>query len=125
VTWLPWLIVGLAAFEAGYMLFDGVRALVVGDYITPKSGAYAGRLGPWANLVKAVGIEPRSRLMKWIFVTYGAAWLAIAVAFVLGLPWAWVAMLIAAIGSLWYLVVGTVTSVVIITLLMVTAPSVI
>jgi hypothetical protein len=43
--------------------YDGSRALIVGDYVTPKSGAYAGQLGPWAKLVAAVGIEPRSTVM--------------------------------------------------------------
>jgi len=37
----------LAAVEAGWMLFDGSRALIVGDYVTAKSGPYAGQLGPW------------------------------------------------------------------------------
>ena len=28
-------------------------ALVKGDYVTPKSGPYAGQLGPWSNVVSA------------------------------------------------------------------------
>ena len=100
------------------MLVDGSHALVRGDYITPKSGAYAGRLGPWAALVRAVGIEPRSSVMKWIFVGYGLVWLAIVVAFLAEAPWGWAAMLAAAIGSLWYLVVGSATSAVVVILLL-------
>ena len=83
-VWIPALLI---AFTAGWMLFDGTRALLVGDYVTAKSGEYAGRLGPWAGLVSAIGIEPRSTLMKSIFVAYGLAGLAAAVCLLLGLPW--------------------------------------
>ena len=67
MAWLKWIIVLLAVTEAGWMTFDGLRALVVGDYVTPKTGEWAGQLGPWSRLVSAVGIEPRSTLMKCIF----------------------------------------------------------
>ena len=66
MSWKDWVIVILVAFTAGWMLFDGTRALIVGDYVTPASGEYAGQLGPWSNLVKADGIEPLSTLMKLI-----------------------------------------------------------
>jgi hypothetical protein len=46
MDWKNWIIVLLVAFTAGWMLFDGTRALIVGDYVTPKTGKYAGRLGP-------------------------------------------------------------------------------
>jgi len=63
VGWLRWVAAALAASEAGYMVVDGLRALLVGDFVTPKSGPYVGRLGPWAELVSAIGIAPRSALM--------------------------------------------------------------
>ncbi len=53
----------LAALEAGWMMFDGMRALIVGDYVTPKKGPYAGQLGPWSKLVSAIGLAPRSTLI--------------------------------------------------------------
>lgn len=77
-----WLVVALASVEAAYMVFDGVHALTRGDYVTPMTGEYAGQLGPWAGIVTAVGVDPRSVPMKWLFVVYGVAWLAIIVAFV-------------------------------------------
>ena len=107
---LRWTIVALAALVAGWMVFDGSRALIAGDYVTPSSGEYAGRLGPWADVVSALGIEPRSTGMKLFFVAYGLAWLAIVVAFVRRRAWASKAMAIAAAGSLWYLAIGTVAS---------------
>ncbi len=36
--WAGWIVVVLALFVAGWFAFEGARALVVGDYITPKSG---------------------------------------------------------------------------------------
>ncbi len=115
--WSGWIVVGLALFVGGWFAFEGARALVVGDYITPKSGQHAGQLGPWSKVVSAVGIEPRSTLMKSIFVAYGILWLAAIVCFILKLHWAWWAMLIAAGGSLWYLPFGTLLGIVQIILL--------
>ena len=116
---LEWILVAIALTEAAWMAFDGARAFVVGDYVTPKTGKYAGQLGPWQLFTSAVGIGPRSGLMKGIFVAYGVGWLAIIGCYVAGAPWAWTAMLIAAIGSLWYLVIGTGCSVLVIILLVV------
>ncbi len=98
--------------EAGWMAFDGGRALVVGDYVTPQSGQYAGQLGPWSKVVSAVGIEPRGTLMKLVFFGYGIIWLAIAAAYLLGADWGWWAALVLAVGALWYLPFGTLLSVV-------------
>jgi hypothetical protein len=107
------LFVALLAFiEAGWMVFDGARALLIGDYVTPRTGPYAGQLGAWSRVVSAVGIAPRSTLMKSIFTAYGALWLAAIAAFLLGRAWGWTAMLLAAVGALWYLPVGTALSVV-------------
>jgi len=120
VNWKDWVIVILVAFTAGWMLFDGTRALIVGDYVTPASGEYAGQLGPWSNLVKAVGIEPRSTLMKLIFVGYGLTALAIAACFVFGMPWARAAMIVVCILGLWFLPIGTVVNAVALILLFLT-----
>lgn len=111
MTWLRVLIVVLALVEASWMSFDGTRALVVGDYVTPRSGAHAGQLGPWHYVVSAVGIPPRSTAMKTLFLVYGVCWFFIVIAFVRGTSWAATGMLIAAVGSLWYLPIGTVFSI--------------
>jgi hypothetical protein len=106
--WLRLIIIYLALSEAGWMALDGSRALIVGDYVTPSSGEYAGQLGPWSRLVSAVGIPPRSTLMKAIFVGYGLIWLLITAAFAFSnAPWTWYAMFLAALFSLWYLPIGT------------------
>lgn len=120
MVWPKVAVVVLAVHVAGWMRFDGTRALVVGDYVTPRTGDHAGQLGPWSHVVAAVGIEPRSTAMKAIFVGYGAAWLCVIAAFVLGAGWAWWGMVIAAAGSLWYLPVGTVIAVLQLVLLLAT-----
>ena len=116
--WTGWIVIILAALTGGWMAFDGTRALVVGDYVTASSGAYASQLGPWSKLVAAVGIEPRSTLMKSIFVVYGLATLVTALCFALGLPWAWWGLLTTAVLGLWYLPIGTVTNLVTLILLL-------
>jgi len=116
--WLGWIVLLLAFIEGGWLAFDGGRALVVGDYVTPKTGRFAGQLGPWANVVSAAGIEPRSTLMKSIHLVLGAAWLGVAAAFAARVGWAWWGMLACAAASLWYLPFGTFLSVVQIVLLL-------
>ncbi len=118
MLWLHWMTIALAITEAGWMAFDGSRALLVGDYITTSRGARAGQLGPWAELVAKAGIEPRSALMRAIFMIYGFVWLRLIICFAMGKPWAWTAMLIAALGSLWYLPIGTAVSSALIILLL-------
>jgi len=94
-----------------FMTFDGVRALLAGDYLTPSSGTYAGQLGPWSDVVAAVGIPPRSTPMKLAFVAFGLAWLVANGAFFRRAP-AGARMLAAiAVLTLWYLPIGTMVSV--------------
>lgn len=63
----------LAILVGAWLVFDGVRALTVGDYVTPSSGTHAGQLGPWSKLFETVGIDPRSTLVKAIHVGTGVA----------------------------------------------------
>ena len=119
MDWKNWIIVILVTFTAGWMLFDGTRALITGDYVTPGTGEYAGQLGPWSKLVKAIGIEPRSTLMKSIFVTYGLVALVVAICFALGLSWSRGTMIIVCILGLWFLPIGTLTNIVALILLLI------
>jgi hypothetical protein len=111
-----WIVAVLAFLEAGWMTFDGLRAHITGSYTSP-GGERAGQLGPWASVVSAVGIDPHSFGMKWTFILYGAVWIVITICFLVGLRWARTAMLVAAIGSLWFLPIGSLLSVVQIVLL--------
>lgn len=105
--WAKWVIATLTVLLSLWMGFDGLRALIVGDYVTPSSGAYAGQLGPWAQLLSQFGLEPRSTGVKIAFVIYALAGLAATVGFMLRLDWGFSAMAAVSIGTLWYLPFGT------------------
>jgi hypothetical protein len=115
---LGWLVLLLAFIEGGWLAFDGGRALVVGDYLTPRSGRFAGQLGPWSKLVSAIGIEPRSTLMKSVHLVLGSTWLIVMACFALRFPWAWWGMLVCAIAAVWYLPFGTMLSLIQVLLLL-------
>jgi hypothetical protein len=117
MLWKKWIVVLLVGFTAGWMFFDGTRALIVGEYVTPTSGEYAGQLGPWANLVRTVGIEPRSALMKSFFVVYGVITLTTLILYLLGNSRARGVLIALCLLGLWYLPVGTVTNMIALTLL--------
>ena len=112
LSWSDWIVISCALIVALWFVTDGTVALVTGDYVTPKSGQYAGQLGPWAKLVGALGIEPRSTAMKLIFVVYGVIWLVVIVGFIFRTDWSWWAMFFAAVLSLWYLPFGTLLGVI-------------
>lgn len=118
MSWKSWIILLLIGFTAAWMLFDGMRALIVGDYVMPTSGDYAAQLGPWSSLVQGIGIEPRSTLMKSVFVLYGAFSLAALAAYLLGYAWARGALIVMCILGLWYLPLGTVMNLIVLALLL-------
>jgi len=95
-------IVLLAALEAGWIAFDGARALVTGDYLKLRVGAYGGSLGEWTRIASALGVPPRSAAAKWALIGYGAAWLSAIYAFARGAGRSWWVMFVAAGGALWY-----------------------
>jgi len=105
--WIRWPVAALAATTAGWMVFDGTRAIVVGDYVTID-----GRLGPWANLVSALGVDPRGTGMKVFFVGYGLCWLAALATYLRYPPVGRRALVVAAGACSWYAVPGTVSSLV-------------
>ena len=114
---MRWLIVALAVISAGWLTFDGLHALVTGDYVTPSSGQHAGQLGPWSKLFEAIGVEPRSFAVKCLHVAVGGVWLVVIGAFAFRVPNAWYLMLAGAIATAWYLPFGTLISLVVIGLL--------
>ena len=116
---IKWVIVILAVVNFGFMTFDGGRALVKGDYIRPKSGEYAGQLGPWSKLVEKIGINPESTTMKVIFLVWGLLGLAITACYALKMSWASNGLLVINILSMWYLVPGTISSTLQIVLLLI------
>ena len=117
--WLKWLVAAIGILIGGWMAFDGSRAFLKGDYVTPREGAYAGQLGPWASVVRSAGLEPRSSAMKTIFIILGTCWLAATIGHVSGARWSWPALVALSILSIWYLPIGTVLAIVQLVLLFV------
>ncbi|MBY0525357.1 MAG: hypothetical protein K2R98_18260 [Gemmataceae bacterium] len=116
--WSGWVAVVLGVIIGGWLTFDGTRAFLTGDYVTPRSGTNAGQLGPWSNLVAATGLDPRSPVMKAVHVILGVSWLAAVSCFATRVPLGWWAMAGCAVASLWYLPVGTLIAVVELVLLL-------
>ena len=119
--WMEWAVVVLALIEGGWLLFDGLHAMITGDYVTPKSGQHAGQLGPWARLWLAVGVDPRGFFVQAVHVTLGGVWMGSLAAFLSGASWAWTAMLACAVAGLWYLPFGTLLSILQVALLLLVA----
>ena len=115
---LKWILLALALFQGGWLVFDGGRALIVGDYVTPRSGPHAGQLGPWSRIVSALGFEPRSTVIKCLHLFLGIAWLVALIVFVRRPASGWWAVPGCAAASLWYVPVGTLVSVVVMALLL-------
>ena len=104
---LTWLVLGLVLLVGLWMAFDGLKALTVGDYVTPKSGRFAGQLGPWAQLRRAVGLEPRSMAVKLLHVLYGLGYSASGALYLVRGPAMRKQLVVAACLGLWYLPFGT------------------
>lgn len=120
---MKWLVILAATINYGFMTFDGARGLVIGDYIRPSSGEYAGQLGPWSELVEATGLDPVSDSMKLLFLIWGSAGLFVTGCFTKSLPWSRNGMMLMSISSLWYLVPGTILSLLQIILLLLIRPA--
>jgi hypothetical protein len=112
------IICALALLQGGWFVFDGCRALIIGDYVTPGSGAHAGQLGPWAQVVSAAGFEPRGGFIKSLHIALGAAWLLALAAFVVRPAFGWWALAGCAAASLWYVPTGTLVGAAVIALLL-------
>jgi hypothetical protein len=115
---LKWIVLALALFQGGWLVFDGSRALIVGDYVTPTSGSRGGQLGPWSRIVSAVGLEPRSTFIKCVHICWGIAWLVAMAIFAVRPASGWRLAFCCAVATLWYLPIGTVVSIIIIALLL-------
>lgn len=117
--YLKWIIIILATLNFGYMCYDGSRALMIGDYVRPENGEYAGQLGAWAQVVSAVGINPESTLMKSVFIAWGGVGLIMMVCYAMEVRKSERSLLVFNIASLWYLVAGTLSSAVQVILLLI------
>ena len=116
--WPGWVVLALVLLGPGWMGFDGGRALIVGEYVTPAKGPHSDQLGSWARLARGVGIDPRSALMKWILLAYGLASTAAMLAYLSNASWGRSAVVAAAVLGLWYWPFVTVINIVVIVLVL-------
>jgi hypothetical protein len=109
--WTAWLAALLGLVVGGWMLFDGLRRLFIGDFVRID-----GQLGPWTQIVAAFGIDPMS--MGLPFVLLGALWILGCLGLVAARPWGWKLTLAMAMVSLFYLLFGTLIAFVVLNLLL-------
>ena len=95
----------LSVLLGSYMLFDGLHALVTGEYVT-----VAGRLGPWAAILAIEHIDPHGRFIELGFLALGVGWLVHS-AFVFRDARSRVATTILCVLTLWYVPFGTLMAV--------------
>lgn len=94
----------LAVMNGGYMVFDTIHQFATGDFVRVE-----GQLGPWANLVTAIGIDPLS--LAPFFLLFGITQIICAVGLIRLKRWGYRGTLYLAIASLLYLVFGTVVAI--------------
>lgn len=82
------------------MVTDGAVALATGSYFGPE-------LGPWAGMLRALGVDPLSTAVKAFFVLYGAGYLALLAAYAWRPPTFRSAFAAATAVLLAYLAIGT------------------
>jgi hypothetical protein len=99
VRW-AWAAAAVGALNGAWMLTDGAVALATGDDLGPE-------LGPWAALLRALGVDPLERAVAAGFLLYGAAYLALLAAYARRPAPARAAVLAATVPLLAYLAVGT------------------
>ncbi len=91
------------------MLFDGMHRLLAGSY-------FGGRLGPWEALVSAAGINPGS--VAPVFIVLGILWLVGGVAFLFRARGSAGLLIAMSVISLAYLVFGTILSLLVLAILL-------
>lgn len=94
----------LGLVQGGYMLFDGSHRLLTGRY-------FGSHVGPWAQAVESAGLE--SGAMAIPFVALGCAWLLSAALLLARLRGARAALIVLSVVSMWYLVFGTLISIIV------------
>lgn len=102
-------IIALGLLNGIYMIVDGVFVMVKGKYIGPE------RPGPWAIGFEKLGFDV-FRLGP-MFIMFGVAWIAFVVSFSMEKPIAVYIGLLLSILTLWYLPFGTVISIAVMILL--------
>ena len=104
----------VALVLGGWFIFDGLHVLLKGKYFGPPEP------GPWARVVSAIGLDPFR--MGVPFLILGLFWLTVVGGLATGARWAAPVGIVAAIGTMWYLPVGTALSIIFVVLLLLRRP---
>ncbi len=101
----------LALLNGGWMLFDGLHVLKKGKYFGPEEP------GVWSKIVASLGINPFS--IGPVFVVLGLFWFLSVGVLLASISWGWLALMVTASATLWYVKVGTAISMIVIVLLLI------
>ncbi len=93
----------LAALNGGWMIFDGIHVIQKGKYFGPTTP------GAWRLIVSKMGIDPFS--IGPFFIVLGLLWIISSIALVSGLFWGYMALVLTAVATLWYIKIGTIISI--------------
>jgi hypothetical protein len=110
------ILVLLGLSSGGWMVADGIRRLVIGDYVRID-----GQLGPWKYVVAAVGLDPMGPPVAMLFVACGAGRLIATAAIATRSRWGWSAMFWSSVLILWFLPIGTFSALLTVALLLLPA----
>ena len=106
---MKYVVLGLSLINGAWMLIDGIYVMVSGKYIGPE------KPGPWASVLSITGVDVFK--LGPVFVGFGIAWIALAGGLFAGASWAFWLGIIVAVLTLWYLPVGTITSLIVLAML--------
>ena len=95
-----WIFIAFAWVIGWWLTYDGLRQRLTGDFTRIN-----GELGPWADLARAVGIDPLS--LGWFFVVLGLGFVAASFGVYLQHRWGYNVGLAASFLGLSYLGFGT------------------
>ena len=94
----------LAVLNGGWMIFDGIHVIKKGKYFGPA------KPGAWSKIISKCGLDPLS--IGPLFIFLGLMWLFSSASLLLEFQWGYIALLITAISTLWYIKVGTIISII-------------
>lgn len=95
-----WLFIFFGWLLGGWLVFDGLHQRLFGDYVRID-----GQLGPWADAVSAVGLDPQN--FGWAFIALGCSLISASFGIYLRGRWAHQLGLVCSLLSLLYLGLGT------------------
>lgn len=94
-----------------WLAYDGLHQRLFGDYVRIN-----GQLGPWADLARAVGLDPAE--MGLFFIMLGCSLIAAGFGLYLRRRWGYVVSLVACAIALLYLGPGTIFAIIGLSLLL-------